>query len=105
MYTDGGNQLGYVADSILYKEALPDKISTYVMSKQFVEDNLKSPRSAKFPWGSDEYKVMHTGDGVFEVRSWVDAQNSFGAMIRSTYYVEMQYVGDNRWRLLNIDIQ
>ena len=48
--------------------------------RQAVRDQLKSPATAQF---SGE-KVVSDGDG-FEVVGDVDSQNSFGAMLRSTF--------------------
>jgi len=104
-YYSNGTRMGYVANSVLKTEGLPDKVSAYTMAQQFVKDRLKSPRSAKFPWSSDEYRVAHTGRGKYQVVSYVDAQNAFGAMIRSTYVVEMQYLGNERWRATQVLIE
>ena len=55
-----------------------------------VKKQLKSPKSADFPWNDAEYKITYKGksnDGLYEytVESYVDAENSFGAEIRSEY--------------------
>ena len=55
-----------------------------------VKKQLMSPKSADFPWGFDEYNITYKGksnDGLYEytVESYVDAENSFGAEIRSEY--------------------
>lgn len=44
---------------------------------------LKSPATAKFPFSprSFDYK----GDGVWEIRAYVDSQNGFGAMVRTEF--------------------
>lgn len=78
------------------------------MAKHFVEKNLKSPRSAKFPWSFDEYQVYALeGQGYensYEVTGYVDAQNSFGADIRSRFIVQIKDLGNDQWRLLDIEI-
>lgn len=56
----------------------------YVICKSFVKDSLKSPGTADFPFL--EYEVTKQGTNSFSVKSYVDAQNSFGANIR-TYFV------------------
>lgn len=58
--------------------------------KYEVKKQLKSPKSADFPWNDAEYKITYKGksnDGLYEytVESYVDAENSFGAEIRSEY--------------------
>ena len=55
-----------------------------------VKKQLKSPKSADFPWGFDEYNITYQGesnDGLYTytVESYVDAENAFGAEIRSEY--------------------
>lgn len=63
----------------------------YVNAKQFVPRALKSPSTARFPGvvGDDavqSYDYFTDGTIYVEgVSSWVDAQNSFGAMIRSNW--------------------
>ena len=53
-------------------------------AKIVVKDKLKSPSTAKFPWGFDEYTVKRSGND-FIVGSYVDAVNSFGAMLRQEF--------------------
>jgi len=47
---------------------------------------LKSPSSAKFPWGLKSSLI--SGD-KYRVANYVDSQNSFGAMIRTNYVCEV----------------
>lgn len=48
-----------------------------------VKGLLKAPATAKFPW--DSPAVIDLGNNEFLLRSYVDAQNGFGALIRSNY--------------------
>jgi len=104
--------------------ALPTKISTRVltpkptkdpnlnnsslaaiMCREFMLDLLISPSTAEFPgWLSDWPKVVpYLGDTTgrsWEVGSYVDSQNSFGAMIRTSYVCNITYVGDDMWELI-----
>ena len=55
-----------------------------------VKKQLKSPKSADFPWGFDEYNITYQGESndglyMYSVESYVDAENAFGAEIRSEY--------------------
>jgi hypothetical protein len=81
-----------------------DEVSAYTICQQFVEDGLKAPRTAKFPWGASD-RTVHLGGGKYRVRAYVDAQNSFGAMIRSNFDCTVQWTGGDRWNLeaLSID--
>ena len=83
----------------------PDKFDAYVMSQLFVEDALKAPSTAKFPVYSEDM-VVDGGDGSFIVSAYVDAQNGFGAMMRSNYVCIMQYdKATDEWALKGLDIK
>jgi len=74
----------------------------YVQAKNFVKLVLKSPSSADFPFFGEGVKVS---TDTYEVNSYVDSQNGFGAMIRSTYSITLKYTGgdsaDQRnWQVL-----
>lgn len=68
-------------------------------AKSFILKTLKAPDSAKFPPYS-EIKVVKV-NGLWEVSTYVDAQNSFGAMIRTPYHLKMENQGA-LWRLVYI---
>jgi hypothetical protein len=53
---------------------------------------LKAPPTAKFPDFSEVTVVRHP-DCSFDVSGYVDAQNGFGAMIRSTWTDKVVYAG------------
>jgi len=80
-----------------------DPLSAFVMSQTFVEKQLKAPATAKFPLYS-ESKVTDLGDGKYKVDSYVDAQNSFGAMIRTNYTCTLKYVGDDKWQAEEVQL-
>jgi hypothetical protein len=60
-------------------------LDAYVMCKQFLEDRLKAPKTADYPLERSSDVTEALGGGRYRVRSYVDAQNSFGAMIRTRY--------------------
>ena len=69
----------------------PGNIDAQVMCQQFIEKQLKAPSTAKFP-SSREWKIDHVaGTADYHASSYVDAQNSFGAMIRSNITCDMTY--------------
>jgi len=70
----------------------------YNLSKDYVLQNLKSPKSAKFP-GLFESKnhVTDLGGGRYKIVSWVDSKNSFGAEIRTEYSCIMVNKGGDKW--------
>ena len=51
----------------------------------FVEQRLKSPKSADFPFGGGTYHTTDLGGGRYKINSYVDAENAFGANIRTHF--------------------
>ncbi len=83
------------------------RVEAFVMSKTYVKKMLRSPSTAKFPWGPDSQgvKTEYLGDCRHVISAYVDAQNAFGGIIRSRYYVELQNeLGTGKWKLLDIKI-
>jgi hypothetical protein len=72
------------------KNCRPENITAHTMAERYVEDRLKAPSTAKFPRYAGS-QVSYIGNCEFVVKSYVDAQNSFGAMLRSDYYVRLKY--------------
>ena len=60
-----------------------------VMSQRFVEKQLRSPSTASFPSQPDRQSYVDTC--TWEVLSYVDAQNAFGATVRTRYFIMMHY--------------
>jgi len=89
-------------------EPEPEVLSDFMFTEfaqTFIKRILKAPSSAKFPstlWSSDAYIVRHHANDVVSVESYVDAQNSFGAMLRSSYTVAMAPVDSDNARPLYI---
>jgi hypothetical protein len=53
-------------------------------SRAFIRELLKSPSSAKFA-SCDTATIQEVGTDVWKVDSYVESQNSFGAMIRTDF--------------------
>jgi hypothetical protein len=64
----------------------------YDMATKFVTQNIKTPSTAQFPslWESKDH-VKSLGDNRFQIDSWVDAQNLYGAMVRNNYTCIVRY--------------
>jgi hypothetical protein len=94
-------------ENIAAKQADIDSIDARSWAKIYVEKSLKAPTTAKWPSGADfgvnQYmdKKGKVVKDVWEVSGYVDAQNSFGAMIRTQWYVKVKKIG-NSWILLEI---
>jgi len=80
-----------------------DVIDAWVYMKLFVEQNLKNPRGAKFPFGGHR-NVVNLGGDRYRVRSYVDATNSFGATVRTNFVgvVKRRYGG---WDLESLNFE
>lgn len=64
----------------------------YVISTNFVKDYLKSPSSADFDYFTASPTISLT-NGIYTVNYHFDADNSFGAKIRSQYTCDLRYLG------------
>lgn len=87
-----------------------DEVTAWVTAKNFTEESLKAPRSAQWPdspiSGGQSYRnfVKDLGDGHYRIDTWVDAQNSFGAMIRNAVHCEVKWTGGDNWSLHYLQI-
>ncbi len=63
--------------------------SAGIEAKYAVRARLKAPATADFPEFS--YGVTWAKGCMFDVHSYVDAQNGFGAQIRSWYHASVEY--------------
>ncbi|WP_319502571.1 hypothetical protein [uncultured Draconibacterium sp.] len=67
-----------------------NQYDAWYYSRDFITKALKAPSTAKFAkYG--ESKVSYDFDKeIYHVEMWVDAQNSFGTMLRKTYHVQIK---------------
>ncbi len=65
------------------------KILSIVFAKSVIEDILKAPSTAKFV-DVRAYELSNQKD-VWAINGYVDSQNSFGAVIRSQWEVQLDY--------------
>lgn len=85
------------------------KSEACIISQEFVERQLLSPKSADFGF-CDDSKIIHLGNNRYQVKNYVDASNAFGASLRKTYLVIIRYnKGEwediNNWTLETIAIE
>lgn len=90
--------------------ASDDHISAKMMCQKFVAKSLKAPATARFSSMSEtaaipsnEAKFKHLPN-AWDSAGYVDAQNSFGAMLRQEYFCTMQRTGPDKWRLLDLSV-
>jgi len=75
-----------------------DEVTAWTMCQSFVEDRLKAPRTAKWPWGFTD-RVTHLGGGRYRIKAYVDSENSFGAMMRTRFTAVVAWKGGDNWQL------
>jgi len=72
------------------------------MSETLVKQRLKSPSTASFNNYPD---ITYIGDSSFKVISYVDSQNSFGAMLRTKFEATVKYIEtigeQEQWRMIS----
>lgn len=78
-------------------------IEAFVMSQTFVKRQLRAPATAKFPSILDA-TVEDLGDGRFFVSAYVDAENAFGALIRTHYKATLRRIDDERWQAESVEL-
>ena len=79
-----------------------DKSKVWVLAKHSVETKLKSPSSAKFP--SKSKADISEMNGKYVVKSYVDADNSFGSSIRSKFTVTLIKNSSGDYIVESVDI-
>jgi len=88
----GSGVLGILALSLLVTEVIPRSeqssrgIALYAACRDKAHSQLKAPATARFPEQNEKavtLKVLPSGRGY--VMSYVDAQNGFGALIRTKF--------------------
>lgn len=100
---------------IIFKDRSPETSSSkspvstsndflaYNVAIDFVKQGLKSPSTAKFPKTMERSgHIKSLGGGRYEINSWVDSQNAFGAMIRTNFSCTMIDKGGNTWGCENL---
>jgi hypothetical protein len=79
-------------------------MDAYVVATQYIEKRLRNPHSANF-LAHAASDIKENGNGIWEVKSYVDAKNDFGGEIRYYYVVKLKHVGNKRFRLEDIKMQ
>lgn len=79
----------------------------FIISQDYVKKNLKAPSTAKFPFLDYTFSDPDP-DNTIIIKSYVDAQNSFGAKLRNDYYVKVRYKGGDwadiqNWELIKLE--
>jgi hypothetical protein len=80
------------------------KVNAYIECKHAISSRLKAPNSAKWPSESADWVTEDLGGRKYRVRSYLDAQNTFGAMLRQTYSCTVEYDDQGRYRINDLSI-
>ena len=99
-------------NTVQYKTVSDSNIKSYLfsISKELISQRLKSPSSAKFPFSYNSDGVTYSeyskdNNTYYVVSMNVEAQNSFGATVNSTFYLELKKVGaGNDWYVSLVSI-
>lgn len=79
------------------------RLSALIAAEQIMSQRLNAPSTAKFqPKREAKYRIDNsTGEEFHVVTSYVDSQNSFGAMLRTNFILVMKTTGTD-WHLEEI---
>lgn len=75
------------------------------VSHRFVEKRLLSPGSAQWADYSKDAVYFDRSMSRWKVTSWVDSQNSFGALMRTHYTCTLHHTGGGNWKLDHLETQ
>jgi len=77
----------------------------YQYAKAEITRKLKAPTTAKFPASYERGVIMQEVDGELHIAGFVDAQNSFGAMIRSRWSARLKRTPDRKsWEVIEASL-
>lgn len=74
-------------------ELRPTDTECWTAAQMTVEEYLKAPKTAKYSYYDEDWKIVRTGKRV-KISSFVDSQNSFGTMVRSEFTVILTFADD-----------
>jgi hypothetical protein len=79
------------------------EIKAFTYCQIFVEKRLKAPASAKFH--IEDFSFLKYEDNSYTIKSYVDSQNSYGAMIRSDFICRVSFNENNEAILESLEIK
>lgn len=79
-----------------------DRAEAVTVTQRWVKQRLKAPATADFA-GVLDHQVIPAGKDQYVVSGYVDAQNSFGAKIRTRYVCKLKRVDEKgNWLLVDL---
>jgi hypothetical protein len=105
-----GLLLGFCASNLSPEQKKESaRVMSFVQCQDFVKRRLKAPATASFP--SLDFSALKGNDDRYTVSSYVDAENSFGAKLRSKFVCTIKLVspaGDladpASWELIDLQM-
>lgn len=91
------------ADSIAVQD---NRLIAYRVAEDVVRQQLRTPRTVRFP-GPEEGRLGHVtriDEHVYEIRSYVDAEDSSGSPTRTPWSAEVEQVELDEWVVRNVVI-
>ena len=84
-----------------------NRLGAYVSAQWYVEQRLKAPSTAKFGAcltpDTTKYCTEYLGNQRYRVATYVDSQNTFGAMIRTHFVCVMEQTADDYFELESLE--
>lgn len=76
----------------------------YTYSEDCVKKILKAPGTAKFPGLLEKADhIKDLGGGRYQINSWVDSQNGFGALLRSRFLCIVK-INSNSYQCVDVTL-
>lgn len=92
-----GNSLYSSSDKWVTETNDDYKVACWTLAKSAVKNKLKSPSSAKFPFSYSSSGVSIQSSGTnYKVTAYVEADNSFGAKIKTNFVVKLTRSGTGK---------
>lgn len=95
-YIDGAETVYKVADML---PTIEERSYAKTAAEDAIPKILKAPSTAEFPGKTlnpfEDWQFAKDSDGNITAKSYVDSQNSFGAMIRSNFEITFKFEGEN----------
>jgi hypothetical protein len=76
-----------------------EKLFAWMAAEKIVKQNLKAPSTAKFPfsYNSTSVEIKKIDANTFRVNAYVDAENSYGAIIRNNFTITIVKSGSGNF--------
>lgn len=81
-----------------------NEIKAWLACKDGMKARLLAPATAEFPDGvlNRAWTARHRSEGLYDVSAYVDAQNGFGAKLRTNFTCQVQRVSDDSFTVVDL---